>query len=496
MAIAGMLLTAGLLTSAWVDSPDESAKLSPKYATGQEIVYSGSILETCTGAKGVTYEQPYDLEMTALVSQMDAKRNAEMACYTIVKMPNQDAEAPQKSMEDVATFHFDMIRVSPQGTATWMAGPMKGMAPTPTPTGQSPWELGCFLQVPDEPVAKGMQWTIKSEGQPPVKCTAMGKETVDGELCMKVACMQESPTWSMKTSSQQAWQCETTVWVMMKKGMVYKVARTFHGRDAGEESPNRCVKTTYTQATNIVYNGPELMGRTTDFEAALKAQLDWEKLASGKSERSPRNHIGAVRHQLKFALDKSVASPYRMAMHEMLRVAEAAEKTVSLSRPALPPPMPHMVAVVGKKARHLAVREIESSEMLTLKSFKGKCVVLVYCDPESPLSCRALNTVMKSATGLKGSAEVYAVCAKTDSATVETLKRAVPGGYKICKAQAMDRSYGMIAMPHTIMIDKEGMLRANFLGYGPELGPSIAQQVEMQGGKVEQIGNQPGKLIR
>jgi hypothetical protein len=497
MRIVGTLLAAGLASAAWAYLPSEGMKLAPKYVQGQEIVYSGTIVESCIGVPGVSYEQPYDLEMTALVAAMDAKRNAEMACYTVVKMPNQDAVEEPKPMDGVATFHFDMMRVTPEGMATWMAGPMKGKAPMPMGTAQCPWEMSCFLQVPMEPVVKGMQWTVQMEGQPPVKCTAMGPETVDGELCMKVACMQQSPTWTVKNATQAAWQCESTVWVMMKKGMVYKVHKKQMMRDAGEESPNRCIKTTYTQATNIVYNGPELMDRTTDFEAALKAQIEWEKLATGKSDRSPRNQIGAVRHQLKFALDKPVASPYRAAMSEMMRVAEEAEKNVASSRPKLPPSMPHMVAVVGKKARHLAVKEMETGGMLTLRDFKGKCTVLVYCDPDSPLSCRALETVVKSSNGLKGAADVYAVCMKTDKASMDKLRMTVPGDYKICKSQTMDRSYGMIAMPHTIMIDKEGMLRANFLGYGPELGTSIAQQVEMHSaGKVEQIGNQPEKLIR
>jgi hypothetical protein len=485
-----------LLVPAWADAPDGGVKLAPKYTEGQEIVYSGTIIETCSRAPGVTYEQPYDVEMTALVMQMDAKRNAEVACYTVVKMPTQDADADQKSMEDVSTFHFDMMRVSPQGIATWMAGPMKGKTPMPTPSGQAPWELGCFMQVPAEPVVKGTQWTIQSEGQPPVKCTAMGPEPVDGEPCMKIACMQQSPTWTLKNASQPAWQCESMVWMTMKKGMVYKVIRTFTARDAHETTPSRTVKTMYTQATNIVFNGPEMQARTTDFEAALKAQIEWEKLASGKSDRAPKNQIGSVRHQLQFALDKSLASPYRMAMKEMLRVAQEAEKNVVLSKPALPPSMPHMAAVVGKRARHLAVRDMESNEMLTLKDFKGKCVVLVYCDPESALSQKALETVVQSTRTAKESAEVYAVCTKTDKETMDALKMAVPSGYKVCKAQAMDRSYGMIAMPHTIMIDKDGVLRANFLGYGPELGASIAQQMDLQTPKTEQIGSQPGRIIR
>lgn len=486
-----------LLAPVWGDAPDGGVKLAPKYTAGQEIVYSGTIIESCTGAHGVTYEQPYDVETTALVTQMDAKRNAEIACYTVVKMPSQDADAAQKSMDDVSTFHFDMMRVSPQGMATWMSGAMKGKSPMPSPSGQTPWELGCFLQVPADPVVKGTQWTIQSEGQPPVKCMAMGPETVDGEPCMKISCTQQSPTWMLKTTSQPAWQCESMVWVTMKKGMVYKVTRTFSARDADETKPTRVVKTSYTQSTNIVFNGPELQARTTDFEAAVKAQIEWEKLASGKSDRAPKNQIGAVRHQLKFALDKSIASPYRLAMQEMMRVAEEAEKSVVTSKPSLPPSMPHMAAVVGKRARHLSVRDMETNETLSLKNFKGKCVILVYCDPESALSKKALETVVESVKSCKGTAEVYAVCNKMDEQTMDAMKKAIPGGgYKVCKAQGMDRSYGMIAMPHTIMIDKEGMLRANFLGYGPELGVSIAQQMDMQAPKTEQIGSQPGKIIR
>jgi hypothetical protein len=104
--------------------------------------------------------------------------------------------------------------------------------------------------------------------------------------------------------------------------------------------------------------------------------------------------------------------------------------------------------------------------------------------------------VVNSVKAGKGACDVYAVCMKTDDAAMAKLKQAVPSGYRMCKAQAMDRSYGMVAMPHTIMIDKEGLLRANFLGYGPELGMSIAQQMDMHAGKVEQVGNQPGKMIR
>src|SRR6476620_12809740 len=102
MTLAWMLLAA----PAWIDAPAEGGvKLAPKYTAGQEIVYSGMIIESCTGAHGVTYEQPYDVETTALVTQMDAKRNAEVACYTVVNLPSQDPDAVQKAMEDVSTSH-------------------------------------------------------------------------------------------------------------------------------------------------------------------------------------------------------------------------------------------------------------------------------------------------------------------------------------------------------------------------------------------------------
>ena len=74
--------------------------------------------------------------------------------------------------------------------------------------------------------------------------------------------------------------------------------------------------------------------------------------------------------------------------------------------------------------------------------------------------------------------------------SLEAVEKAVSAG------SLMARMKRQTEMPHTIMIDKDGMLRANFLGYGPELHASIAQQMDQQATKTEQISSQPGKIIR
>ena len=57
---------------------DAGWKLTPQLLPGQEVVYTGKIVQTNFGAEGVKYEQPFQLETTMLVLDNDTKKNAEV----------------------------------------------------------------------------------------------------------------------------------------------------------------------------------------------------------------------------------------------------------------------------------------------------------------------------------------------------------------------------------------------------------------------------------
>jgi hypothetical protein len=493
MTIAWALLVAGLSLPT-VDSTDGGYKLTPKYHVGQEVVYSGTLIESYIGKQGARYEQPYDLETTMLVSRIDARGNSEVGCFTIARLPSAGGDIENKGFDDVASFHFDQIKISPRGTPTWNLGAVRGAHIMMPADGIANWELGYLVEAPEEPVAVGGIWTIQRAGQPNVICRLAGSEGVDGEPCVKIVCTQQLPTWTNKIISQPTWRADTIAWVSQKNSLVYRLSRVHQVREPGDDQPSRKVTVNYNQASNLVYHGPELQERTFDLDTAAAAQSEYEKVAARTSERSPRNHLASIRHQLKSALEKPYATPYRSALEEMAKRVEDAEKHASSTTKqvaTMPPAL--ATASIGRKARPLAIQDLEKDELVTLKSLKGRAAAIVYVDPDSPLSTRALDAVVKCSKTPKGMVDIYAVSTKTDSESIQQMKRLAPGEYRICKPQAIDRGYGMAGAPHTIIIDADGILRTNFSGFGPELGVSVTQEVGAHGNPIEKIGSKTDK---
>jgi hypothetical protein len=129
--------------------------------------------------------------------------------------------------------------------------------------------------------------------------------------------------------------------------------------------------------------------------------------------------------------------------------------------------------------------------MISLKNFKDKMVMFVYCDPESPLSRMALNSVVQASSNTRQPVEIVAVCPSTTKESMAMLRKQVPGKYMICKSHAMDRSYGMVSYPHTIIIDETGVLRTNFEGYGQELATTVSNEISASGKRIREIGSKP-----
>ena len=479
LATLGMLLPAAFAAGG-------NYKLTPKYAVGQEIQYLGTIVDSYVGKQGAAYEQPYELDTSMLVLRNDSKGACELGCFTITKTPNRDPEADRKGFNDVASYHFDAVKVSATGAATWNLGVAKGANILLPTEGHAPWEVGYCLEVPEEPVQVGGSWIVQRSGQPSMSCKVVAAEVVDGENCAKIDCVQTSPMWTNAKAAFPAWKNHASVWISERKGAVMKVSRVLSIRHPGDAEISRTIKTEYVQVMDRVAGPQELVGRIADFEVPAKAQMDYEKVAGGTAERTPRGQYSNIKHQLKYALEKPYASPYRQAMNDLMAMAETAEKAASSGRKPPLPSNPYQ-PIVGQKAKHFVAKVLDKDERISPKTLKGRMACLVYVDPESPLSTRALEAVLKVCQGGRASAEVYAVCKNTSAEAIEQLKIRVPGKYVICKPEAIDRSYAMIAYPHSILIDADGIVRANFVGFGPELAQSVHDEVVKAGNAAARI---------
>jgi hypothetical protein len=468
-----MLMTC--VAFAFFGAADEAPKhnLAPRYVPGQELTYVGMALEKQSGLQGAAYEQPYDLETSALVGRIGATKVAELCCYTTIRLPVRDRDFDAAPFDDVAGFRFDHLKVTPAGAASWLAGPRKGKGVSCPAEGWSAGELGFLLEAPAEALPIGASWIVKRGDAPDLNCTVAATDLAEGEACVRVVCKEQSRNWA-RADQRPAWRATSTVWLGQNRGLAVRVHRDYEQRQPGETVPSRTVMVKYALAANIAYRGPELQDRLADFELAARVQGDYESLLQGKAERPARAVLGTLKHDLKLAAEQQPrATPYRSALAEMLRATTAAEAGLAQRRPAPPAPGALAVATLGQPARPWSVKEIDGARR-SLKDFKGQAVVLVQVNPESTLSRKALTDVLATARAGGAKTIVLAACPKADEATAKKLRDAVPGDYRICQAMSADRAYGVKALPHTIAVDAQGLLRANFLGYGPELVSMVA----------------------
>lgn len=475
------------------EGSDGKYTLAPRFVPGQELVYSGTVVETNLGRQGVKYEQPYELEATMLVQRFDARKHAEVGCFTVLRLPDRDPTITKRRFDNVASFHFDQVKVSQYGLAKWGLGVVGDAHIALPPDGQTPWEMSYLLEIPDQPVQTGGSWTLRRPGQPIVVCQVAGPESANGEPCVKIVCHQQSQNWTTKNLSVTAWRNSTTVWIGQKNGLVQRVRREYQVREPGDLECSRTTLADYSQVSNLQYAGPELLERTADFESGVKAQMDYEKLSV--TDRTAKSHLASIASQLKFALEKAHSTPYRPALVELAKMVETSQEHVGhVRRPApLTITAAKQGAAVGKKARHFVIHDVEKDESMTLRKLHGKAVVVVFVDPENILSQRALKTAMEASSGDGPRAEVYAVCATTEPKAIEEMKQRVFGSYRVCKLNAIDRAYGVDVMPHIVFIDADGILRGNYHGYGPELHTALAKEVSLHGKPAEKMSKKDAK---
>jgi hypothetical protein len=489
-------LTAIILLAGSPSGEQAEYSLTAKYLVGQEIVYIGRLVDTTSQKENVKYEQPFELETSLFVLEVDPKQTARLGCYTVIRRPDHRPDRDKSPFENVVSLRFDDVRVVAAGRATWSGNDARVSWPT---DGWPTSELSYLIEVPSEPIHIGATWVSRDSAPQPTNYQLVAREPVEGVLCLKVEGTQQSQNWKAKEVTTAAWQRKTTVWLDPKTGLARRVRWEHHLRDPGAESPGRVITASYNQASNLRYHGSLLQERTTDFHAAHKAQRELEHAVSS-GERHRRRQLTTVQQQLQQATDAPFSTPYRPAMAEMLRWIERAIKEKPEVASAPNTLRIRSTAEIGRPARPFVVHDLGNNQTITLKKLAGKPIVLVIADPTSDLSIHAVaQAVGAVATQAARTAEVLVVCTKTDQRSLAELKERVRGRYTLCGGKGLDGAYGVEGTPHTIFIDGEGILRANYQGHGPETITFLAAALARHARPVSNIGANDagtGKYLR
>jgi hypothetical protein len=467
--------------------------LTPRLQVGQELVYDGTIQETCRSDGGQA-ESSRRVTVRALVLQKSAKGIADVGVLTVHKEREIVAVSRPTELQDALAVKLDKIQVDQEGHARWMPSGAE-IAPSVDPGMIS--ELSPFAQMPQDPVKVGDKWVLDRSGQPAIRAEVLGVESVIGSRCVSIRLDQESQNWMNEEIQIPAWKITTKLLFDPKTQSVHRIEKEIVTREPSAPLDQRVRTVVLEQATNVRFHGNVLQNQIEDFETAFKAQQDLDAaLALDDTSRVRKLH--SMQHELKFAMQRLYSTPYRPIIERMHERAVDAEKwEMAQEKQGSTVLRGSREVRVGQKAPHFVLKDITSGESISAKSLRGQAVVMVFVDPKSELSIDALRTTLQAVAKEKRSVKVLAVARGIDPETAAELRQKVAGEYVVCKGGATDASYGVQGVPHVVCLDAQGLLRVNQKGFGPEVYTTLVQNFsQLPTANVAQQEKEPKRSYR
>jgi peroxiredoxin len=443
--------------------------LMPRLARGQELVYRGSFTEEVRGP-GVQFQRAYRLETRAFVLDTPA-RGYDVAFLTVLKArTTQPGHVEDSSPGSV---RLEIGRVDLQGRistdpGTNMVAPLEGPATI---------ECEAFVEVPRGRVAPGQTWQAAEAGRPSRTWKIVGTEAVGGTSYLKLEGIQQSDDWDHPRADHTAWRRQDVVWLVPKLGVAFRVERTLERREPAHNEPSQRSVARYELESSLQYPGQLFEDRRREiFQARVFHETALPLLPN--PGKYPAKSFDAVLAKIKTHLDSQPPTPYRDAILQVRRRVEAGKRgEAPPTLPADDDPVPTSVAAFGQRAPDFAATDLTTRKSVRLSQHFGKPILLVFYSPSSLTA----EEVLRFAQGLAAAHRDLQVlgCAVTDDAeAVKKQHDALGLSFAILAGKGLRLTFSVDATPKLIVLDASGVVRANYVGWGPETPGGVAEEVK------------------
>jgi hypothetical protein len=466
---ANLYLVACALVAAQVAEPTEWL-LAPRLGRGQELVYRGSYAEQAAG-QGVQFSRSYRLESRVFVLDTPP-RSLEVALQTILKLRmarGERGDEPEPSSVRLELAHVDLQGRITADPGIALAAPLEGPATV---------ECGAFVEVPRGRVGLKQVWEVLEPNRPARGWRVLGVEIVNGTSCLKLEGLQQSEDWDSPRADRTAWRRRDTVWLNPRLGVAYRVERTIERREPAHRDPTQRSIAQYELQSNIQYPGQLFEDRRCEI---LQAQKLNEAIApllpdASKYGRKPFENL-LVR--IAYHLDNQPATPYREAVLQVKRRAEAA------SRGESPPTVPAddwshgpAVAVLDQRAPDFIVVNLLTGELTQLRQWLGRPILMVFYHPNSQTVESVLHfaQAVQEKYGRQVFVLGFAVSEDVDAIRKQASDLHLP--LPIHSGKGLRQSYGVEATPKLVILDSSGVVRGHYIGWGPETPALITEALQ------------------
>jgi peroxiredoxin len=441
----------------------------PHLAVAQEMVYRGSYTEESVGG-GVQFARGLRLEARVFVLDL-SPQGADIAFLTVLRprgLP-PGLSSPVPGDHAPGSVRLELGKVDNRGR---LSSSEPGVSLTVPLDGPPVSEFGVFLELPAQRVGPGQSWAETEDGRPNRAWEMAGNETVNGTSCLKLVGRQQSADWDRPRADQTAWRRVDTVWLAPRLGVAYRVGRVIERRDPGREGPGWRSVLRYELESSLPYPRQLYADRHDEILKIHAFQQTAGPLLAQPSRHGPE--LEALLAKINHHLDREPPTPYREALLQLKRRAEAAQRGES---PPAPPPAEekpdHLKAEAGHTAPDFLAPNLVTRQSVGLRRWAGRVVVLVFYNPASVTAEEVLYFAQAIQDNYRDKVAVVGMVMSSDVERARKQHDALHLTIPLLDGTGLRQSYEVEATPKVVVVDAAGVVRGGQLGWGQETPAAV-----------------------
>ncbi len=189
-------------------------------------------------------------------------------------------------------------------------------------------------------------------------------------------------------------------------------------------------------------------------------------------------HLAALLKKIDYHVVNQPPTPYRAAILQVKRQAEAAQRGETPVEPIPESKTAPAVATVGELAPDFVATNLTSGGSVQLRRLTGKPVVLVFFRPASPTTPAVLQYAQQLLSSYPQRVTVIGMAVSDKADQVRKQQSELGLSFPVLSAGGLCGSFGVETTPKMILLDSANIVRGGYLGWGHETPQEVRQELQ------------------
>jgi peroxiredoxin len=451
--------------------------LLPQLARGQELIYAGSFKEEAL-SPSVQFQRAFSIDTTVLVLETN-DRQSKLAFLTVASPRNSaNPQGPDTTTQQPWSVRLEVMPMDRQGKLQ-PASPATLIVPI---EGPPTIECGIFREMPKVRVSANFPpWDVNEEGRTPWTWRIEGTETVNNVLCVRVSGVQQSDDWGTPRADRTAWQRRDTLWITPQNGVTIRYDRIVERRDAAREGPTHRSSLRCELTSGLTWEGKLFDDRKNEIEQARKLTQDAD--AWLRDVEKHKQQLEATLKRIKQFTDAEAPTPYRKAVMQVQKRIEAGLRGDTIPDPHVDLPLPIPKAALGQRMPDFVCSDLLTHQTHRLQRLLDKPVLVFFYNPATSTGMKALGFAQHISQRPANDVNILAMAVTEDEELVQRQHKEMKLTFPILDGNNMVGLFAVDATPRFVVLDKQGIVRGTWTGWGIQTAPEVSATLQKWMGK-------------